>query len=85
MQLDIAGAVVTLDVMGCQTALAQQIVDKEADYLLSLKSNQGMLHQSVKLLFESTNTCPPLGIPTMTAGMDGLKPASCEPPQTSVG
>ena len=61
MQLDIAGAVVTLDAMGCQTAIAQQIVDKGADYLLSLKGNQGTLHQDVKLFFESANTCPPVG------------------------
>lgn len=61
MQLNIAGAVVTLDAMGCQTAIAQQIVDKDADYLLSLKGNQGSLHQDVKLFFESANTCPPIG------------------------
>ena len=61
MQLNIAGAVVTLDAMGCQTAIAQQIVDQEADYLLSLKGNQGTLHQDVKLFFESANTCPPVG------------------------
>ena len=39
----------------------QQIMDKKADYLLSLKGNQGTLHQDVKLFFESTNTCPPIG------------------------
>lgn len=61
MQLNIAGAVVTLDAMGCQTAIAQQIVDQEADYLLSLKGNQGTLHQDVKLFFESANTCPLVG------------------------
>ncbi|QQZ27769.1 ISAs1 family transposase [Thiothrix subterranea] len=61
MQLNITGAVVTLDAMGCQTAIAQQIVDKDADYLLSLKGNQGTLHQDVKLFFESANTCPPIG------------------------
>lgn len=60
-QLNIEGAVVTLDAMGCQTAIAKQIVDKKADYLLSLKGNQGTLHQDVKLFFESANTCPPVG------------------------
>ena len=39
-QLNMAGAVVMLDAMGYQTAIAQQIVDKKADYLLSLKGNQ---------------------------------------------
>lgn len=61
IQLNIAGAVVTMDAMGCQTAIAQQIVDQEADYLLSLKGNQGSLHQEVKLFFESANTCPSVG------------------------
>ena len=61
MQLDIRGTVVTLDAMGCQTQIAQDIVDKEADYLLSLKGNQGTLHQDVKLFFESPHTCPPIG------------------------
>lgn len=61
MQLNITGAVVTIDAMGCQTAIAQQIVDQGADYLLSLKGNQGTLHQDVKLFFESANTCPPVG------------------------
>ena len=61
MQLNMAGAVVTLDAMGCQTAIAQQIVDKDADYLFSLKGNQSTLHQDVKLFFESANTCPPVG------------------------
>jgi predicted transposase YbfD/YdcC len=57
-QLDITGSVVTLDAMGCQTAIAQQIIDKKADYLFSLKGKQGTLHQDVKLVFESSNTSP---------------------------
>ncbi len=61
MQLDIAGAVVTIDAMGCQTQIAEQIIEQKADYLLSLKGNQGTLHEDVKLFFESANTCPPVG------------------------
>lgn len=41
MQLNIAGTVVTMDAMGCQTKVAEQIVNQGADYLLSLKGNQG--------------------------------------------
>lgn len=37
--LDIQGCVVTIDAMGCQTEIAQQIVDQEGDYLLALKGN----------------------------------------------
>lgn len=50
--LDISGCVITIDAMGCQRAIAKQIVDKGADYLLSLKGNQSTLHEDVKLFFE---------------------------------
>lgn len=47
--LAIEGAVVTLDAMGCQRAIAQKILDKKADYILALKGNQGSLRQDVEL------------------------------------
>ena len=52
-QLDIAGAVVTIDAMGCQTKIAKQIIGQKADYVLSLKGNQGELHDDVVTYFES--------------------------------
>jgi predicted transposase YbfD/YdcC len=45
--LYLAGCIVTLDAMGCQTAIAQKIVDKQADYVFSLKGNHGQLHADV--------------------------------------
>ena len=39
--LELKGAIVTIDAMGCQQAIAQQIVDKKGDYALGLKGNQG--------------------------------------------
>lgn len=53
-RLDIAGAVITMDAMGCQKKIAQQIIEKEADYVLSLKGNQGSLHDDVMTYFESS-------------------------------
>jgi predicted transposase YbfD/YdcC len=47
--LSIEGAVVTIDAMGCQKEVARKIVDKQADYILALKGNQGTLHEDVKL------------------------------------
>jgi len=47
--LAIEGAVVTIDAMGCQRAIAQKIIDKKADYILALKGNQGTLHDDVEL------------------------------------
>jgi len=50
--LDLEGCVVTIDAMGCQKEIAKQIARKGADYVLSLKGNQGNLHKEVELLFE---------------------------------
>ena len=47
--LAIEGAIVTLDAIGCQRAIAQQILDKKADYMLALKGNQGTLREDVEL------------------------------------
>ena len=46
----IEGAVVTIDAMGCQRAIAEKILAKKADYIIALKGNQGTLHEDVKLL-----------------------------------
>lgn len=45
--VDIQGAIVTIDAMGTQKAIAEQIVDSKADYVLALKGNQETLHQAV--------------------------------------
>ena len=50
--LALKGCIVTIDAMGGQTEIAAQIVEQEADYVLSLKENQGRLYQDVKELFE---------------------------------
>ena len=50
--LDLEGAIVTIDAMGCQRDIAQAIVEKKADYVLSLKGNQGTLHKGVELIFK---------------------------------
>ena len=49
--LDLQGCIVTIDAMGAQTAIARQIVEQGADYILSLKGNQGDLHQDAEALF----------------------------------
>jgi predicted transposase YbfD/YdcC len=50
--LEIEGCIVTIDAMGTQKAIAEQIIEKKADYLLALKGNQGTLHEDVQLYFE---------------------------------
>jgi predicted transposase YbfD/YdcC len=45
--VDIRGAIITIDAMGTQKAIAGQIIEGGADYVLALKGNQEMLHQAV--------------------------------------
>jgi len=50
--LEIAGCIITIDAMGCQTEIAQTIVQQEGDYVFALKGNQGTLCADVELLFD---------------------------------
>lgn len=45
--VDVSGAIVTIDAMGTQTAIAEQIIAAGGDYVLALKGNQGGLHDAV--------------------------------------
>lgn len=59
--LDLSGSIVTIDAMGCQRAIAEQIQQAKADYVLSLKGNQSSLHDDVKLLFQDDEILEKLG------------------------
>jgi hypothetical protein len=50
--LDLEGCVVTIDAIGCQTEIANQIVEQGGDYLLSVKGNQGCLQQDIAFIFD---------------------------------
>lgn len=50
--LDLKGAIVTIDAMGCQTKVVEKVLNKEAEYVLGLKGNQGQLLEDVQLLFK---------------------------------
>jgi predicted transposase YbfD/YdcC len=47
--LDLDNRIVTMDAMGCQRSICQQIKEQGGDYVISLKGNQGTLHEDVKL------------------------------------
>jgi predicted transposase YbfD/YdcC len=49
--LEISGCLVTIDAMGCQTKIAQAIIDAEADYVLAVKENQPKLHEGISWFF----------------------------------
>lgn len=50
--LDLAGATVTIDAIGCQTEIARQITEAEGDYVLAVKENQPTLHRRVSALLD---------------------------------
>jgi len=49
--LAIAGCIVTIDAIGTQTSIAQTIIEAGADYVLSVKDNQGHLFEDISVLF----------------------------------
>jgi predicted transposase YbfD/YdcC len=49
--LELQGALVTIDAMGCQTEIAEKIVEKRADYVLAVKGNQPTLHTGIMEFF----------------------------------
>ena len=52
--LDLERTIVSIDAMGAQTKIAEQIVEQGGDYILGLKGNQATLHQAAQDLFEDT-------------------------------
>lgn len=55
--LSLKGAIVTIDAMGCQRAIAAKIRDKQADYVLALKGNQSALRDDAELFFKEQEAC----------------------------
>ena len=50
-RIDVKGALVTIDAMGCQKDIAKKIVDAKGDYVLAVKDNQPKLHEAIKEFF----------------------------------
>ena len=51
--LELKGCIVTIDAMGCQSKIAEQIIDQGGDYVLGLKGNQSTLHEEVEDFFNT--------------------------------
>jgi predicted transposase YbfD/YdcC len=49
--LELSGCLVTIDAMGCQTEIAEKIVERGADYVLAVKGNQPTLHAGIAAFF----------------------------------
>ena len=54
--LHLKGCIVTIDAIGCQKSIAQQLHEHGADYVLSLKGNQRHMHEVVRKHFEASGT-----------------------------
>jgi predicted transposase YbfD/YdcC len=52
--LELSGCIVTIDAMGCQKKIAQEIMEADADYVLALKGNQETVHEEVKAFLDQT-------------------------------
>jgi predicted transposase YbfD/YdcC len=52
-RLNLEGALVSIDAMGCNAGIAQSILDAKADYLLAVKDNQPILHADIKSYFDT--------------------------------
>lgn len=57
--LDLRGALVSIDAMGCQTKIAGVIVDQGGDYLLAVKGNQSKLARAAQALFKEQRAATP--------------------------
>jgi predicted transposase YbfD/YdcC len=51
--INVEKSIITIDAMGTQTKIAEQIIEQKADYCLALKGNQSSLHDDVRLYFET--------------------------------
>ena len=56
--LDLEGATVTIDAIGCRKDIAAQIAEQGGDYVLALKENQETLHEEVKLFLDQNIATP---------------------------
>lgn len=63
-RIDVQGAIVTIDAMGCQKEIAKKIVGAKGDYVLAVKDNQPKLHEAIKELFSDERQGALLKMPT---------------------
>ena len=49
--LDVAGCIVTIDAMGCQTKIVETIVERGGDYVIAVKANQPQLYEALQRMF----------------------------------
>ena len=62
-RIDVKGAIVTMDAMGCQKEIAGKIIDAKGDYVLAVKDNQPKLHEAIREIFSDERQAQLLKMP----------------------
>src|SRR3990167_3396538 len=75
--LDVKGHIITIDAMGCQYAIATQILKREGDYIFSLKGNQETLARDVQLYFEDPLLTKPTSFVDYDKGHGRIETREC--------
>lgn len=80
--LEVSGCIVTVDAMGCQREIAEQVVQAGADYVLTVKENQGRLFEDIQDLFQGAKELDFLDVPyafheTTTKGHGRIETRQC--------
>lgn len=78
--LEIRGAIITIDAMGCQKVIAEKIIERGGDYILALKGNQSSLHEEVEEFFQKNSSDKFLGesfCETSNKGHGRIEKRSC--------
>lgn len=63
--LELEGAIVTLDALGCQQPIVEQIVEKKGDYVIAVKGNQPTLERAVHQAIDDAVSDEPVTAPTL--------------------
>lgn len=58
--LELDGQVVTIDAIGCQTGIVETFINQNADYVVAVKGNQGILRDDVEAAFETAEAQQPV-------------------------
>ena len=75
--LELKGCIVTIDAMGTQAKIAEKIIDKGADYILSVKKNQETLYNNIELYFQTFNAHLPETAKTTEKSHGRLEERTC--------
>lgn len=69
--LHLEGAIITMDAMGCQAAILEEVVERQGNYVVAVKSNQPTLADDISIAFAEADRKPGAGLITSSKETDG--------------